>query len=702
MRRFWVIALLAGIAIALLSAYVAAAGQSQAADVAGDAGQALAGMAALATCWRLASRSTGPVRGAWTLLALSGLIAVLVEAGEAAFTLASGHGPKILSEADFGVAAAMPAAIAGLLMFPSRSHPYATARRTTLDVAMIALSLVFIASALSLPELFVRLASPEAAWIGPASLALDFALLTAVSLTLRRSAAALDGRIVLVLLGLSITALADCGAVFIAGTGGSAALGTVLAMGSTYGFALVALGPIWPEGSTSIDDEMPPLWPDLIPYVGVGAVALTAILISIDHQPMTPYAAAAAGGLAAILLASHLLSRSEARVLLRQRKRVQARLEERETMLNDVIDHAPQGVAAISVERRITNANPRLASMLFAPLQVLVGSVTDTFLPEDYVSRVFRSFPTASDGAAETYESDCQARRADGSQFWVHWSATPIRKPDGTIDYFMATFEDVTAKREAEELSAANLAQMEKLNRLKSEFVSMVSHEFRTALVGIQGFSELIRDQDMEPSEMKTLAGEIYDDSQRLNRMITDMLDFDRLEAGKLKLELQQLDINELVKAAAEHAAVSTKIHTIQVDAQPAMPPVLGDADRLTQVLTNLLNNAIKYSPRGGEIQVSTHVNGGCAEVSVVDHGNGIPPEFISRLFGRYERYEDKHAGKIIGTGLGLAITRQIVEMHGGRIAVESVVGKGSAFRFTVPLATTAASLQSGAITRSA
>jgi PAS domain S-box-containing protein len=420
-------------------------------------------------------------------------------------------------------------------------------------------------------------------------------------------------------------------------------------------------------------------------------------VISIRHQPMTGYAAVAAGGLAAIILGSHLLSRSEARDLLLQGRRVQSRLQEREAMLNSVIDHAPQGVASISTERRITNANPRLASMLYAPLQLLVGSVTDTFLPEDYVSRVFRSFAANGEGTAETYESDCQARRADGSQFWIHWSTTPIRKTDGTIDYFMATFEDVTAKREAEELSAANLAQLEKLNRLKSEFVSMVSHEFRTALVGIQGFSELIRDQDIEASEMKTLAGEIYNDSQRLNRMITDMLDFDRLEAGKLKLDLRALDINEMVKDAVEHASVSTKTHTFEVELLPGLPFVLGDQDRLTQVLTNLMSNAIKYSPKGGEIRVCTRVNSGCAEVSVIDHGSGIPPEFISRLFGRYERYEDKHAGKIIGTGLGLAITRQIVEMHGGRIAVDSIVGKGSEFRFTVPLATTAA-----AVTRSA
>jgi signal transduction histidine kinase len=333
------------------------------------------------------------------------------------------------------------------------------------------------------------------------------------------------------------------------------------------------------------------------------------------------------------------------------------------------------------------NANPRLASMLLAPLPVLVGATTDTFLPEDYVARIFKGLARAGSSPTDAYEADCQARRSDGSQLWIHWSVIPIRKADGSVDYFMATFEDVTAKREAEETAVANLAQLEKLNRLKSEFVSMVSHEFRTALVGIQGFSELIRDQDIEVKEIKALAEEINTDAQRLSRMISDMLDFDRLEAGKIRLDLKPLDLNELVGAAVERAAVMSQRHVVAADLQPGLPDVLGDSDRLTQVLTNLLSNAIKYSPDGGEVCVRTRLGAGAAEVAVSDHGRGIPPEFINRLFGRYERYEDKHAGKIIGTGLGLAITRQIVEMHGGRIAVDSVLGSGSEFRFTVPLA---------------
>jgi PAS domain S-box-containing protein len=696
MRRFWIAAVAAAIPMAFVTTFIALNPENARIDVVRDAGQAITALGAFATCGLLARRSTGGRRWAWGLIALSGLAALVVEIAEATYTLWTNVVPSLLAASDYGIAAALPLAIAGLLFFPP-TRRFGAGRRTALDAAMIALSLVYIGSALSLPELFARSTSPADAWVGIASLTVDFVLLTVVSLTLWRSQDGTRPRVLLVLGGLTAIALADCAAVVIAATGQLGGLREVFGSGSMYGFALVALAPLWPQGEPAASEEAMPVWPELIPYIGVGAVALTAVVISIRHEPMTAYAAVAAGGLAAILLGSHLLSRAEARNLLLQSERVQARLQEREAMLNSVIDHAPQGVASISVDRRITSANPRLASMLYAPLQVLIGGVTDTFLPEDYVSRVFRSLAAGGDGSSETYESDCQARRADGSQFWVHWSATPIRKTDGSIDYFMATFEDVTAKRESEELSAANLAQLEKLNRLKSEFVSMVSHEFRTALVGIQGFSELIRDQDMEPSEMKTLAGEIYDDSQRLSRMITDMLDFDRLEAGKLKLDLRPLDLNELVTQAVEHASVSTRQHTFEVDVEPGLPPVLGDRDRLTQVLSNLLSNAIKYSPRGGEIRICTRVNGGYAEVLVIDHGNGIPPEFISRLFGRYERYEDKHAGKIIGTGLGLAITRQIIEMLGGRIFVDSVVGKGSEFRFTVPLATTAA-----AVTRSA
>ena len=688
LRKFVLASLAAAAVIAALTTYVAL-NPGDRSTVLRDLGQAASALAALATCGVLARRSAGRLRWAWGLLAVSALGAAAAELGEAAFVSRWGSPPGFLDVSDVGLAWAMPAAIAALLFFPAETGQRATGRRAALDAAMIALSLIFIGSALRLPQLFIRFTSPANSWIGLTSLAIDFALLTVISLTLHRARASLRPRIFFVLGGLAVIAIADCASVFLAAMGNATALREVLGSGSVLGFALVALAPLWPSRDTTPAEDEMPLWPDLMPYVGVAAVAVTAVAISVERQPMTGYAAAAAGGMAAVLFASQLVSRSEARTTLRLRRVAEESLRQREAMLNEVIDHAPQGVAAIALDRRITTVNPRLASMLFAPAPLLVGSTLDRFLPTDYLARVFKGVVDSG----QAYEADCQASRADGSQFWIHLSVTAIPRSDGATGYFLATFEDVTAKREAEETAVANLAQLEKLSRLKSEFISMVSHEFRTALVGIQGFSELIRDQDLESREARTLAGEINNDAQRLNRMITEMLDFDRLEAGKIHLDLRPLDMNELVEAAVERAAVTTEKHLVVTELQPALPNVLGDTDRLTQVLTNLLSNAIKYSPDGGEVCVRTRAVGGAVEVCVADHGRGIPPEFISRLFGRYERYEDKHAGKIIGTGLGLAITRQIVEMHGGKISVDSVVGRGSEFRFTVPLASTAAAV---------
>jgi signal transduction histidine kinase len=326
-----------------------------------------------------------------------------------------------------------------------------------------------------------------------------------------------------------------------------------------------------------------------------------------------------------------------------------------------------------------------MLDILQAPASEVVGARLDAYLSPDDVESVFGQFAGAGQPLDDTVESESQAR-CRNTEVWLHWSATPIRKADGRIDYFLAMFEDVTARRDADETAAANLEQLEKLSRLKSEFVSMVSHEFRTALVGIQGFSELIRDDDLEMAEVKNLAHDINADAERLNRMITEMLDLDRLEARKVQLNLRPIALDELLLEAVDRARLISTRHDIVVMLHPNLPALMGDPDRITQVLTNLLSNAIKYAPDGGRITVRTRLADNSVEVAIKDQGLGIPAEFIGRLFGRYERYEDKHAGKIIGSGLGLAITRQIVEMHGGRISVDSVVGSGSEFRFTLPI----------------
>src|SRR5205814_10580401 len=156
------------------------------------------------------------------------------------------------------------------------------------------------------------------------------------------------------------------------------------------------------------------------------------------------------------------------------------------------------------------------------------------YLHPDEFARVFQSFQPLWNGSVDTVESDSRAIHGDNSEVWLHWSATGVRNAAGRTDYFLAMYQDTDAEHAAHEAADAHLAGLERLNRLKSEFVSLVSHEFRTALVGISGFSEMIRDEDVTLDEAKSYAGDINKDADRLNRMINDMLDLDRIEAGRL------------------------------------------------------------------------------------------------------------------------------------------------------------------------
>ncbi len=234
-------------------------------------------------------------------------------------------------------------------------------------------------------------------------------------------------------------------------------------------------------------------------------------------------------------------------------------------------------------------------------------------------------------------------------------------------------------------LSRENEAKIAQLSKTKSEVMSNLSHEFRNALVGIQGFSELMRDQDLPPNEVKEFATDIFNDSNRLTRMINEMLDLDRMESGRVTLDLKPLDLNTQVEQAVDRAMVSSAKCKIVSRLEKSLPVVDGDGDRLFQVISNLLSNAVKYSPDGGEVLVTTSHGDGEVRISVKDHGVGIAPADLPRLFQRYERIDSKSGHKISGTGLGLVIARQIVEMHGGRIWAGGNEGGGSEFAFAIP-----------------
>lgn len=230
--------------------------------------------------------------------------------------------------------------------------------------------------------------------------------------------------------------------------------------------------------------------------------------------------------------------------------------------------------------------------------------------------------------------------------------------------------------------------EIEQLSKLRAEFVSTVSHEFRTPLTGIQGFSEMMRDEALTVDLMREYAGDINKDAQRLNRLINDMLDLDELESGSMKLRVGPVDLNGVLREAAAQLASTGAKHRIELDLEEGLPRLSADADRLTQVVTNLLSNAVKLSPAGGTIELRTRRDERTVLLTVRDHGIGIPPEHLEKIFEPYSRIETTATQSIPGTGLGLPIVRHIVQLYDGKVWATSGSGEGSTFHVRLPLHT--------------
>jgi signal transduction histidine kinase len=228
-------------------------------------------------------------------------------------------------------------------------------------------------------------------------------------------------------------------------------------------------------------------------------------------------------------------------------------------------------------------------------------------------------------------------------------------------------------------------ADLTRLNRAKSDFVSVVSHEFRTPLTGIQGFSEMIRDDPLSMEDIKEFANDINNDATRLSRMISEMLDLDRMESGKTESNRERVDLAEAARVTADRMGANAPRHPVTLEVEPNVPLIWAERDRITQVVTNLISNAIKYSPDGGGVTVGVDTSGGMAHFWVRDHGIGIAPDSLEAVFDRYSRLATVKTRSIQGTGLGLPIVREICKAHGGRAWAESILGSGSTFHVSLP-----------------
>jgi PAS domain S-box-containing protein len=653
-----------------------------------DVAPALAAMIAAASCALAARRNQGRRRIAWSFIGASALCWGIGASVGGAYELLLGTQPPIPSLADVGYLLAYPAAFVGVMAVPTAPNRTSTRGRAIIDAGIIASALLFISWTLGLGAIYRgSTASSLTLWITHARPFADIVILTILILAVITGTGRTRGRLLLLLFGFTANAASDAAYAILTAGGTYAGSSDLLDTGWVTGYASIALAPLWPIRSRDpmAGDGPAGLLQVSIPLMGLLAVAVTTMIVIATGHKMDTFVTFPGVALGILLTASLLLTHRDSLVLLAKSKRAEAQLQERTALMNQIVGHTPAGLARISPDFLILDPNPRLCSLFRVGPRVMVGSSLTDYIPEADVSKVFGSIPAAG-GEIDTVEVDSEAASADGSKLWVHWSATPVRTARGSIDYYIAMFEDITAAHDAESAAMANLASLERLNKLKSEFVTMVSHEFRTALTGIQGFSEVMRDDSVTPDEVKEFAGDINTDAVRLSRMITEMLDLDRMEAGRMKLNLGPVDINELLSDAAGRARVASSKHVVTLQLARAVPPIVGDSDRLFQVVTNLLSNAIKYSPAGGEVVLSSSLEGGNVKISVRDRGPGIPTEFIDKIFGRYERFEGNPKSHVIGTGLGLAIARQIIEMHKGRIWVESTLGTGSVFCFTIPV----------------
>ncbi|HEV2476109.1 MAG TPA: ATP-binding protein [Candidatus Dormibacteraeota bacterium] len=359
-----------------------------------------------------------------------------------------------------------------------------------------------------------------------------------------------------------------------------------------------------------------------------------------------------------------------------------------------IFERSPIGIARIGGDGELLEANPSLLQMLEHDVETMRTSAWPDMMRAYDQAAARLGKATFLAGITDGSCVQVRAATGAGNWLWLQLTATSIPDSTGRPEHVLLMIEDVTAVREtsdklAEALEAqrAAIENLEKLDTTKSEFLSIVSHEFRTALTGIQGFSELIRDGGLESDEVRAYGGYIFNDADRVNRLIGDMLDLDRMESGRMTMRATAVDINDILMEAIARASTSTVTVEFKSDLDSRLPIVSGDRDRLIQVVSNLVNNAVKYSPEGGTVTLTSRVEGRYALISITDTGLGIPAEEIGHVFERFRRVRSGAAQSIPGTGLGLTIVKQIVEMHGGKIWVESAVGHGSSFHFTIPLA---------------
>jgi PAS domain S-box-containing protein len=295
-----------------------------------------------------------------------------------------------------------------------------------------------------------------------------------------------------------------------------------------------------------------------------------------------------------------------------------------------------------------------------------------------------------------TYEIEHRLRRYDGEYRYMVARGVPVLETDGSVREWIGVHTDITQRKQAE-VEREQLLQREKAareeaeasNRIKDEFLATLSHELRTPLNAMLGWTQLLRSRKFNETTMARALETIDRNTKSLAQLIEDILDMSRIVRGKLRLDIRTIEIAPVVVAAIETTLPAANAKEIQIESSldSSVRPIMGDVNRLQQVFWNLLANAVKFTPKGGRIEVRLFQNDSQVQVQVADNGQGISPEFLPHVFDRFRQADSTTTREYGGLGLGLSLVRHLVELHGGTVRAESAgLGKGATFSVTLPI----------------
>ena len=354
------------------------------------------------------------------------------------------------------------------------------------------------------------------------------------------------------------------------------------------------------------------------------------------------------------------------------------------------IEHSPLAIVITGTDGVIKYANRRAAETSGYAVEEMVGRTPRIFNSGQTAAAVYEDMWRALTAGRE-WQGEILNRRKSGERYWEFEAVSPIKNADGETTHFIAIKEDITEQRAAAAALRDATSQAELANRAKSEFLANMSHELRTPLNAIIGFAEMMKMELFGPLGVPTYTeyvASIYESARHLLGIINDVLDFAKIEAGRIILYEEPVPIEEAVRAVLfmlrERARQSRLDLVAEVPAE--LPPVRVDPLRFKQALSNLVGNAVKFTPEGGRVTVSAErtADGGMA-IQVRDTGIGIKPEDLPRAFERFGQVDATLTRRYEGTGLGLPITKSLVERHGGTLSLESRPGEGTVATIWLP-----------------